>query len=373
MPALRLADHYTYRDILNAYLDCRRRKRTKRSAVAFETNFERSLEALLEDINSGAYRIGPSRVFVVLHPKAREVWAAGFRDRIIHHLVYNGIGPWYESRFIEDTFSCIKGRGTQAASARLGQFCRRATENWNRKAWCLQIDIANFFVSINRHTLWEIVSGDIGADSLTSRLVRQILFHNPTRSPVVGTPHLLDRVPRHKSLWHCKPGCGLPIGNLTSQFFSNVYMDGLDKFIKHALKARWYVRYVDDAVLLSHDRGQLYEWRDAIDQWLLRERGLRLHPDKVMVKPADSGINFVGTITLPFRAYPRNMTRHAATQAAQAVAKEPLSAARICTLNSYLGMMRHTSAYSLRSKLCGEARTPTIIGHDAECTKIIKL
>lgn len=99
MPALRLADHYTYRDILNAYLDCRRRKRTKRSAVAFETNFERSLEALLEDINSGAYRIGPSRVFVVLHPKAREVWAAGFRDRIIHHLVYNGIGPWYESRF----------------------------------------------------------------------------------------------------------------------------------------------------------------------------------------------------------------------------------------------------------------------------------
>ena len=94
VPALKLVDQYTYSDILNAYLDCRRRKRTKRSAVAFETNFERSLEGLLEEINSGTYKIGPSRVFVVLHPKEREVWAADFRDRIVHNLVYNDIGPW---------------------------------------------------------------------------------------------------------------------------------------------------------------------------------------------------------------------------------------------------------------------------------------
>ena len=303
-------------DIILAYLDCRRRKRNKRSAIAFETNFERNLEELLEEVNSGTYCIGPSQVFVVTYPKPREVWAAGFRDRIIHHLVYRDVAPWYESRFIEDTFSCIKSRGTQAAALRLEQFCRSATENWHKEAWCLQVDIANFFVSINRSILWEIMAQDMGEDSLTSRLTKQILFHDPTQNPYVRTPQLLHLVPRHKSLWHCKAGCGLPIGNLTSQFKSNVYLDALDKFVKHTLKVRWYVRYVDDAALISRDREQLYEWRDAIDEWLWRERGLRLHPNKVTVKPADSGINFVGTIVLPFRSYQRRMTIHSASQAA---------------------------------------------------------
>ena len=373
MPALRLTDSYSYRDIVLAYLDCRRRKRNKRSAIAFETNFETNLGNLLEEVNSGSYRIGSSQVFVVTHPKPREIWAAGFRDRIVHHLVYRDIAPWYESRFIEDTFSCIRGRGTQAAAQRLERFCRQATENWSRGAWCLQIDIANFFVSINRPILWSVLAQDIGETSLTARLLKQVLFHDPTQSPHIKTPHLLHLVPQHKSLWHCKPGCGLPIGNLTSQFLSNVYLDALDKFTKHVLKTRWYARYVDDAVLLSHDRSQLYEWKDAIDEWLKHERGLRLHPNKVTVKPADSGINFVGTVVLPFRSYPRKMTVHSAARAAHALSKTPLDKGYFDTLNSYIGMMRNTTSFNIRKRLCEKASTPMLIASDSEYTKIITL
>ena len=373
MSALELRNAYTYKDILAAYLDCRRRKRVKASAVGFEANFERNLVDLLEEINSGTYRIGPSKVFVVLHPKPREVWAAGFRDRIVHHLVYNSIGRWYEARFIEDTFSCIKARGTQAAAHRLRDFCRSATENWHRPAWCLQVDIANFFVTINRDILWQVLGSDIGEKSLTARLVRQIVFHDVTKGAISSTPTLLHHVPSHKSLWHCAHGCGLPIGNLTSQFFSNVYLDGLDKYAKHKLKARWYARYVDDLVLLSHNHDQLYVWKEQIEEWLFQERGLRLHPDKISVKPANSGINFVGTVVLPYRTYPRKMTRSAAIAAAKEVRKHPLSKDALASLNSYIGMFRHTSSYRLRERLCKMAETPVVTGHDAENTKVFHL
>ena len=200
-----------------------------------------------------------------------------------------------------------------------------------------------------------------------------MLFHDPTQSPHIKTPHLLHLVPQHKSLWHCKPGCGLPIGNLTSQFLSNVYLDALDKFTKHVLKTRWYARYVDDAVLLSHDRSQLYEWKDAIDEWLKHERGLRLHPNKVTVKPADSGINFVGTVVLPFRSYPRKMTVHSAARAAHALSKTPLDKGYFDTLNSYIGMMRNTTSFNIRKRLCEKASTPMLIASDSEYTKIITL
>ena len=183
----------------------------------------------------------------------------------------------------------------------------------------------------------------------------------------------LHHVPHHKSLWHCAPGCGLPIGNLTSQFFSNVYLDGLDKYAKHKLKARWYARYVDDLVLLSHSRDQLYVWKEQIEEWLFQERGLRLHPDKISVKPANSGINFVGTVVLPYRTYPRKMTRSAAIAAAKEVRKHPLSKDALASLNSYIGMFRHTSSYRLRERLCEMAETPVVTGHDAENTKVFHL
>lgn len=373
MPQLHLVDQYTYADIMSAYLDCRRRKRGTRTCIAYEVDFERNLSELLDEINSGEYRIGRTRVFAVTWPNPREIWAAQFRDRIVHHLIYNSVAPWYEQRFIEDSFSCIKGRGTLAAGKRLETFCRRATENWHKNAWCLQIDIANFFVSINREILWGVLQKNIGETSLTARLVRQIVFHDPTVNPIIKAGSDFSAIPLHKSLWRCPRGNGLPIGNLTSQFMSNVYLDGLDKYVKHALRARWYVRYVDDAVLLSHDKDQLYAWRDAIDAWLRENRKLHLHPNKVRVAPASQGIDFVGRYILPFRAYPRRMTVHSAKKVLKILRKQPLNKKAFEKLQSYLGIMRHSDSFNTRSRICKAAAMPLVIGHDAGMTKLVTL
>ena len=217
----------------------------------------------------------------------------------------------------------------------------------------------------------EVLHQAIGSTDLTAHNVPGISV--AADMPVYLWARHHGHVPSHKSLWHCAPGCGLPIGNLTSQFFSNVYLDGLDKYAKHKLKARWYARYVDDLVLLSHSRDQLYIWKEQIEEWLFQERGLRLHPDKISVKPANSGINFVGTVVLPYRNYPRKMTRSAAITAAKEVRKHPLSKDALASLNSYIGMFRHTSSYRLRERLCKMAETPVVTGHDAENTKVFHL
>lgn len=370
MSTLRLVDQYSYRDILEAYLDCRKHKRTTVTAISYEVNFEQSLMQLLDEINNGTYKIGRTRAFVVSWPKAREIWAALFRDRIVHHLVCRDLQPYFEARFIEDTFACIPGRGTLEASKRVEKFARSATQNWSRQAWVLQIDIANFFVSIRRDILWQILEKQIGNTSLTARLARQIAYHDPTKNPIVKPGTDFSLVPKHKSLWHCPKGQGLPIGNLTSQFFANVYLDGLDKFIKHSLKVKWYARYVDDAVLISHNREQLYEWKDAIDLWLQSNRALHLHPDKVRVAPISAGIDFVGRTIKPFYCYPRKMTCNSAMITANLLRKYPTNRKLFNSLNSYIGLLCQGKSYKLRRKLCQMVSLPFVIGCDEQYTKL---
>lgn len=368
-PPLRLLPSYSYADMLAAYLDCRRRKRSTRSAVAFEANFEARLGRLADAVNAGTYRIGRSQVFVVTRPKAREVWAAGFQDRIVHHLVYRDIAPWYEAGFIEDSFSCIKGRGTQAAIRRVESHARKATAGWTRRAWCLQMDVANFFVSIRKDILWDILRADVGETSRTATLIKQIVFHDCTIGAFCSTPRLVPLVPHHKSLWHCPDKCGLPIGNLTSQFFSNVYLDGLDKFIKHTLRAKFYARYVDDIAILSSDRAQLEAWAAEIDAWLRANRGLFFHPHKITIKPADAGINFVGGVILPWRTYPRRSTAHSAMLAARRV-RDSHAPDALCSAVSYLGITRHMDAYRLRCAVCATATASPLVCAAGDNTKL---
>jgi len=370
---LKLHHRYTYQDIFQAYIDCRRAKRNKNSTIAFETRFEKNLDRLLDDVNSGEYQIGRSEVFVVERPKAREIWAAKFRDRIVHHLVYNDIGEHFEERFIEDTFSCIKGRGTLTASNRLSTFHRRITNNYADDCWFLQFDIKNFFVSINKDILWKAlepkIGDELGDHTLTTRLVKQIIENDPTVSPIIKPNSRFELVPKHKSLWHCPKHKGLPIGNLTSQFFSNVYMDAMDKFIKHVLKAKYYVRYVDDAVILSKDRAYLEWCLDEIDRFIRERLDLVLHPDKCMIKKASQGINFVGYIVKPYRRYTRRMT----VESAKVLAGSQPTEANISSINSYLGIMKHSDSYNLRKAICVAVAVPTLVGHDSGFNKLVLL
>lgn len=358
---LKLRDSYTFELMLNAYMDCRKSKRNSRSAIAFETRFEERLIDLLDELNSGSYEIGRSSVFVVTEPKPREIWASDFRDRVIHHLIYNDIGWFFERRLIEDTFSCIRGRGSLAASDRLKRHHASITRNYASDCWYLQFDIKNFFVSIDRAKLWEIISEHAGGDSLTSRTLKQIVFNDPTERAILKQGDF-SSVPRHKSLWHAPKGKGLPIGNLTSQFFSNVYLNPLDQFVKHKLKARRYARYVDDAVILHEDRDQLELWLAEIDQFLQAELMLSLHPDKCFIKRASQGINFVGYVVKPWRRYTRSTT---VNKAKRAKSRE--------SINSYLGIMRRSNSHNIRKEICQQAAMPTLLAHDSDYTKMVEL
>lgn len=363
---------YTFQDVLSAYFDCRRRKRNKVSSIAFEAHLEDNIWDLWEEVNSGRYEVGRSSVFVVTKPKCREVWAALFRDRVVHHLVYNDIGPAFESRFIEDTFSCIKGRGTMAATERLADFLRRATNNYSRTVWCLQFDIKNFFGSIDKEILWNCFSGRVDSD-IALHLLRKIIFNDPTVNPIIkGCRAEFAQVPPHKSLWRTKKDVGLPIGNLTSQFFSNVYLDGLDKFVKHDLRAKNYIRYVDDAVILGSSKSQLETWLKRIGEYVRDNLKLSLHPDKSRIFRADQGINFVGSIVKPYRNYTRRSTVVAAKRAARIAQVRP-EPRNIASVNSYLGLLRQTASHKIRRKICTEAVIPTIVVHDPEYKKLIKL
>lgn len=366
---LDLKNQYSYEDIFSAYMDCRQSKRNSPSAMAFELRFEMNLLELLDEVNNGTYQIGPSEVFVQEWPKPREIWAATFRDRVVQHLVHAGVALYFERRFIEDTFSCIKGRGTLGASNRLVDFHRRITNNYDTDCWVLQFDVKNFFVSINKHLLWKRYEDVLGLDSLTSKLLHQIIWNDPTENPIIKKQCRFELVPGHKSLWNSPFHKGLPIGNLTSQTSSNVHMDPLDKFVKHVLRAKFYIRYVDDAVILSHDKDYLHECLRRISDFIENELDMELHPDKCSVFPASQGINFVGYIVKPWRRYPRRMTVDSAKKAAER-SPDPGATA---SLNSYLGIMKHADSYNLRRNLCRRATVPHVAAPGGAYTKMVNL
>jgi retron-type reverse transcriptase len=323
-----------------AYLDCRRTKRNSASAQAFEAHLERNLCALHDELISGHYRPGRSICFVVTRPKPREVWAAEFRDRIVHHLLYNHISPRFYASFTADTCACIPGRGTLYAAQRLEHQVRSITQNWSRPAWHLKCDLANFFVSIDKRVLREQLASRI-AEPWWMALADTVLMHDPRADVELrGRPELLGLVPPHKSLFNAPDATGLPIGNLSSQFFANVLLDALDQHAKHRLRAPHYVRYVDDFVLLHESPQWLHATLRQIERFLPERLRVRLNPTKTILQPIERGIDFVGHIIKPWR---RTARRRTVTHAVQRI--EALPAADLHTIgNSYFGLLRQSPA-----------------------------
>ncbi len=323
-----------------AYFDCRRHKRNTESALAFELQLEHNLVGLFDELAAGTYRPGPSICFVVTRPKPREVWAAAFRDRIVHHLLYNKVGARFERAFIADSCACIRGRGTLYAARRLEAKVRSVTRNWSRPAWYLKCDVANFFVAIDKRILAGFLEERI-PEPWWRALAELVLFHDPRGDVVLRCrPDELALVPAHKRLANQPASRGLPIGNLSSQFFANVYLDRLDQFAKHVLRARHYARYVDDFVLLHESRDWLAATLAEIGAFLPRELGIRLNDSKTILQPVDRGIDFVGQVLKPWRRQIRRRTFNAAIARTAAAAPEDLRA----TANSYFGLLRQASA-----------------------------
>jgi RNA-directed DNA polymerase len=325
--------------LVAAWEACRQHKRRSASAMAFEGHVEAHLCDLRDRLADRSYRPGRSICFVVTHPRPREVWAASFEDRVVHHLLYRHIGPRFESGFIANSAACIVGRGTAYAAERLEHDVRSVTRNWSRPAWYLKADLANFFVSIDKKILLEQLLAKVD-EPFWRWLAETVLMHDPRADYELRcSPALLQRVPAHKRLVNAPPDTGLPIGNLSSQFFANVYLNALDQFAKHRVKARYFGRYVDDFYLLHESPQWLNEALVSINEFLPRRLNVRLNPSKTVLQPVDRGIDFVGQVVKPWHRVTRPRTLQAALQRLRTINAGELHV----TGNSYLGIVRQAS------------------------------
>ncbi len=356
---------FTILDLYKAYWDCRKKKRSTLSSIEFEFYLESNMLKLYEDLKSEDYQIGESICFVVLEPKPREIWAASFRDRIVHHLVYNAIKDRFYAHFIKETFSCIPKRGTLRAAIKASRFAQGVSENYTKKGYYLKADIKNFFVSIDKQILYNLTVERV-PEKWLQRLIYKIIFNDPRLQAVIQSPKWKFKLlPSYKSLWNTPAEKGLPIGNLTSQFFSNVYLNKLDQFVKHKLKCKYYCRYVDDFIIFDQSPKRLNYCYNEISKFLREELKLELHKDKKTINLVSNGIDFVGYKIKQNRMFLRSKTIRRIFNIADKFKEHELEMKEgaldkiFCCFNSYLGQLRAVKGFNLRKKLCEKIVFPT--------------
>lgn len=353
-------------DVFEAYYECRRHKRSKSGALQFEVSLEENILALWHGLCSGTYKPEPSTVFIVEKPVAREIFAASFRDRIVHHLLLKYLNPLFEKHFIYDSYSCRKGKGTHFGIRRASHFVRSAAENGRKPGWVLKLDICSFFMSINRALLYERLEVFIDEAcrhedrDFVKYLCRVIIFNDPTKDCIFKSPrYKWNLLTPGKSLFSAQEGCGLPIGNFTSQVFANFYLSSFDHFIKHECGVRYYGRYVDDCVLVHESKAFLKSVAKHSRQFLLQNLGISLHPGKLYLQPCRHGVRFLGcfikaTHTVVNRRTLRNFREKVALFNELAVSHKPDKQERGCfisSVNSYLGCMKHYKTLRMRMKI----------------------
>ncbi len=360
---------FTFEQLYRQYLSCRKGKRNTYNALRFEARQELNLLELAEALQERSYRPSSSVCFVTQRPKMREIFAADFKDRIVHHVLVDELERYWDPVFIHDSYACRRGKGIHQAVARLRQFIRQGSYNGQQRLWYLQLDIRNYFMSIDKAVLFALLKPHI--DNVeTLWLTKLLVFHDCTEHfTYKGRPGLLQQLPAHKSLLQAPPGKGLPIGNLNSQFFANVYLNALDQFVKHTLKCRYYLRYCDDFVLLSQDPQQLSHWREQISRFLAEHLLLELNDKREKLRPVSDGVDFLGYIVrrdylLVRRRVVNNLRGKLRSFEAQLVKQrqyyrvyryeEPLVEALAGSLASYLGHLSHADSFALQNRIWRE-------------------
>jgi len=355
-------------DLFQAYYDARKNKRNTINALKFEKHFEHNLFQLFDEITTSQYKPKPSICFIVNNPVKREVFAADFRDRVIHHLIYNYIAPAFEKTFVNDSYSCRKGKGTHYAIKRIDHFIRSCSENYQKDCYILKLDIKGYFMSMNKGLLFKKVKDELIKQKNTLQfdlplilyLVEKTIFNDPTfHCHVKGLKSDWKGLPKDKSLFHTKKNYGLPIGNLTSQLFGNVYMNDFDHFVKGDLKIRYYGRYVDDFILIHNNKEYLKSLIESISNFLKANLKLQLHPHKIYMQHCNNGVKYLGAVIKPHRIYSANRTKgnfYSAIEAQNKIARDHKpsveeQAAFLSSMNSYLGILKHYKTYKLRKKM----------------------
>lgn len=358
-----------YNDLLIAYKDAKRNKTNKHYVKSFEKNYKEKLKKLCDDLYNKTYEPSHSSCFIVNHPKKREIFAAQFIDRIVHHLYFNYTHELYENTFIADTYSCIKNRGTHYGIDRMKHHILKESNNYNKECYVLKMDIKGYFIHINRNKLIEISNkqlnkmkshknseGKIYEKYLDFNFIKylgnKIISLNPTNKCIIKSPKFeWLKLPSSKSLFHTENNCGLPIGNLTSQLLSNVFLNELDQYVKRELKCKHYGRYVDDFYIVSTDKNFLHSIIPKIKSFLKEKLLLDINDGKTKIINVKQGVEFLGAFIKPYRTYISNSTLKRIKKKLLQLQNNGTNKNPINSINSYLGILRHYSSFNLRKEL----------------------
>lgn len=330
----------SFENLWQAYMAARRGKRSRPEVAAYELDAETRLLRLQERLEDGSYQPGAYRTFVIQEWKRRRVSAAPFEDRIVHHALCQMIEPIWERRFIHDSYACRRGKGTLAALDRAQHYARRY-------AYSLQLDIREFFPSIDHALLEGILARHIG-DRRVLGLCRTIIASGRDILAEEYTPVYFPG----DDLFAITRPRGLPIGNLTSQFWANVFLHPLDLFIKQELHCPAYLRYCDDLLLFADDKATLHGWAAAMQERLAALR-LTVHTQRIRVAPVSAGFPYLGWTVYPAirRLRNRNVVRFWRRYRARvaAYARGEIDRERLeCTIHGWIGATQHGSTQGLR-------------------------
>jgi len=308
-------------NLLEAWKEFLKGKRNKNDVQEFSLRLMDNIFLLHNNLASRSYKHGGYKAFNISDPKPRNIHKASIRDRLLHHAIYRKLYPFFDRTFIANSFSCRLNQGTHKAINRFMEFAYKVSQNNTKTCWVLKCDIRKFFASIDHEVLMKTLKSYIPDTDILWLLGQVISSFNST-----------------------KPNVGLPLGNLTSQLFVNIYMNEFDQFVKHRLKVKCYIRYADDFVIFSDDRAWLEKQILPIQNFLKDELKLELHTDKLFIKTLASGVDFLGWVSFPNYRILRTSTKRRMIKRVQ---ENPTQE----TLNSYFGLLKHGNACKLRSKI----------------------
>lgn len=324
-------------NLFEAWREFKKGKRGKLDVQRFEFNLEDNLFELHQELKSGTWRHSHYTAFNVCDPKLRRIHKACVRDRVLHHAIFRVLCPIFDKSFIFDSYSCRLEKGTHGAVNRLEKFCRQLSRNNRRNIFALKCDVRKFFDSIDQEILLKLIRNKI-TDEKALRLIGDI----------IGSFKKTE-------------GRGLPLGNVTSQLFANIYLNELDQFVKHSLRIKHYLRYCDDFIILSGDIKYLEKSVSKIDIFLSDKLKLSLHPDKITIKKLCRGIDFLGYIALPQYRILRTKTKNRILRKIAGKYKDLkndliLPEAFNQCLQSYFGVLKHCRGYKISGAIklnCG--------------------
>jgi len=336
---------YDFENLYNAYLEARKSKRYRRDVLKFSANLEENLIEIQNELIYRTYRVGKYHEFYIYEPKKRLIMALPFRDRVVQWAIYRVLNPIYNKTFISHSYACRVGKGTHKAVNRLQYWLRKADRKPD-KWYFLKLDISKYFYRIDHKILFKILKNKIKDKNLL-QLLKTIINSEDTKFglPLWTEPGETERIGDK----------GIPIGNLTSQLFANIYLNELDQYIKYELHLHYIIRYMDDIIILESDKKKLHKYKNLIETFLNEKLKLNLNK-KTAIRPITLGIEFVG-----FRIWPthRKLKRGTAKKIKKRLGyfKKAYSRGYI-TLNgikpsmqSYLGIMEHFNSYHFRIKI----------------------